>query len=76
VALSALFLSAFGIYLGRFVRFNSWEVLTDPRPLFTDIAHRLMNPMSHPKTFAVTGLFGIALCLGYIALDILAETDH
>ena len=72
--LLALFLSAFGMYLGRFLRWNSWEALTDPLPLFSDIAHRMMNPLQHPKTFAVTGLFGIALCLGYIALDVLAES--
>ncbi len=74
-ALIALFLSAFGIYLGRFLRWNSWEALTDPLPLFHDIATRLMNPMQHPATFAVTGLFGIALCLGYIALDVVIESE-
>jgi uncharacterized membrane protein len=71
----ALILSAFGIYLGRFVRFNSWEVLTDPMPLFADIANRLMNPMAHPRTFAVTALYGVALLLGYIALHVLADTS-
>lgn len=74
-ALIALFLSAFGIYLGRFLRWNSWEAVTDPLPLFNDIATRIMNPLQYPKTFAVTGLFGIALCLGYIALDIVVETE-
>ena len=72
-ATGALFLSAFGIYLGRFVRFNSWEALTDPMPLFSDIAYRLMNPMDHPRTFAVTALYGVALLLGYAALHALAE---
>ena len=73
VAAVSLFLSAFGIYLGRFVRFNSWEVVTDPLPLFADIAYRLMNPMQHPRTFAVTALYGIALLLGYAALHVVAE---
>jgi uncharacterized membrane protein len=74
-ALIAMFLSAFGIYLGRFLRWNSWEAITDPLPLFNDIATRLMNPLEHPKTFVVTGLFGIALCLGYIALDVVVESE-
>ena len=72
----ALFLSAFGIYLGRFVRFNSWQVVTAPMPLFEDIAHRLMNPMQHPRTFAVTALYGIALLLGYVALHVVAENNQ
>lgn len=75
VAAFALLLSAFGIYLGRFVRFNSWEVVTDPIPLFADIANRLMNPMAHPRTFAVTILYGVALLLGYMGLHALAERE-
>ncbi|HEX6084084.1 MAG TPA: DUF1361 domain-containing protein [Thermoanaerobaculia bacterium] len=75
VAGAALVLSAFGIYLGRFVRFNSWEVVTDPMPLFADVAYRLMNPMHHPRTFAVTVLYGVALLLGYMGLHVLAERE-
>lgn len=75
VAIVSLVLSAFGIYLGRFVRFNSWEVVTDPMPLFADVANRLMNPLQHPRTFAVTLLYGVALMLGYVALHALAETS-
>ncbi|HEX6159596.1 MAG TPA: DUF1361 domain-containing protein [Thermoanaerobaculia bacterium] len=73
LAVLTMMLSAFGIYLGRFLRFNSWDAFTDPLPLFADIAQRLMNPMAHPKTFAVTLLFGMALTLGYIALHVIAE---
>lgn len=73
VATFALLLSAFDIYLGRFMRFNSWEALTDPMPLFADVARRLMSPMDHPRTFAVTASYGVALLLGYAALHALAE---
>ncbi|HEX6640526.1 MAG TPA: DUF1361 domain-containing protein, partial [Thermoanaerobaculia bacterium] len=75
-ALSALLLSAYGIYLGRFLRWNSWEALTEPLPLFKDIVSHIVNPLHHPKALAVTALFGIALCLGYIALDVVAESER
>jgi uncharacterized membrane protein len=68
VAAGSLFLSGFGIYLGRFLRWNSWEVLTDPVGLFLDIADRLLHPASHPSTWAVTLIFGCSLLLGYAAL--------
>jgi uncharacterized membrane protein len=71
VALCCLLLSGFGIYLGRFLRWNSWEIATNPSGLFYEIADRLIHPWSHPRTMAVTAVFGIALALGYIALRLL-----
>lgn len=32
-----LFLTGFGVYLGRFLRYNSWEILSHPKYLFVDI---------------------------------------
>lgn len=55
--ISALGLSSFGIYLGRYLRWNSWDILAQPQGLLIDIADRVLNPMSHPKTFGVTLLF-------------------
>ncbi len=75
VALFTLLLSAYGIYLGRFLRFNSWDAFTDPTPLLSEMAAHLMNPFEHPRTLAVTVLFGIALTLGYVALHAMVTGD-
>lgn len=74
VILITSILSAFGIYLGRVLRFNSWDVISEPLPLFAEIADRLMNPLDHPQTLAVTGLYGVALTLGYVALHAVIES--
>lgn len=70
VAVASLGLSGFGIYLGRFLRWNSWEVLTRPAPLFAFFADCLLNPRSHAGMIAVTLIFGGALTLGYLALGV------
>ena len=67
----ALLLSGFGIYLGRFLRWNSWDVLTHPVELFGHILDRVMHPLSHPRTVAVTAVYGGGLVLGYVALRVL-----
>jgi uncharacterized membrane protein len=64
----AVLLSGFGIYLGRFLRWNSWDTLTSPIQLFREIADRLINPLSHQQTFGVTVVYGVGLFLGYVAL--------
>jgi uncharacterized membrane protein len=37
-------LCALGIYLGRFPRFNSWDLLTNPRRLISFMAHDIARP--------------------------------
>lgn len=60
-----LFLSAFGIYLGRFLRWNSWDILHHPFGLFRDIGDRFLHPMEHPRTWGVTIFLGLFLNLAY-----------
>jgi uncharacterized membrane protein len=55
-ALGMLGVSAFGIYLGRFVRWNSWDALTDPIATVTDAA-RIANPNINPQALAFSGTF-------------------
>jgi uncharacterized membrane protein len=58
-------LTAFGIYLGRFLRFNSWEIITDPMPIIYAIGTRIIHPHEHVRTWAFTFLFGGMLYLVY-----------
>jgi uncharacterized membrane protein len=68
VALFATFLCGFGIYLGRFLRWRSIDLLQEPLRLLTDIFERLANPFVHYRAWGVTLAFGCALSLGYIIL--------
>jgi uncharacterized membrane protein len=68
VVIAAIFLSGFGIYLGRFLRWNSWDTLTNPLRLFPDIAGRVLDPLAHPRMLAVTAVYGVGLFVGYVAL--------
>lgn len=61
-----LFLSSFGIYLGRFLRWNSWDIIQKPQLLINDILTRIINPMQHPKTWGITLGFGMLFLLVYI----------
>jgi uncharacterized membrane protein len=40
-------LSAIGIYLGRFPRFNSWDVVTDSHGLVPVVLQRLADPLGN-----------------------------
>ena len=55
------FLSSFGVYLGRILRFNSWDILSHPIDLFTSIINSLLNP----ETYRFTFLFGSFIIIVY-----------
>lgn len=63
---AAAALSAFGVYLGRFLRFNSWDVVVDPLGLFRSVGKWAANPPAH--SFAFTVLFATFLFVSYLML--------
>ena len=49
-------LSGFGIYLGRYLRWNSWELFTQPNILFQDIITSLQNTKALGATLSMACL--------------------
>ena len=64
--LGVLALSSFGIYLGRFQRSNSWDVLVRPRAFAGQLWTRLAGPGEHSRVIAVTVLFTAFLAATYL----------
>jgi uncharacterized membrane protein len=67
-AVGVLALSGFGVYLGRFERWNSWDVVRDPLSLAGDLASGLSDPLDYPRALGVTIALGGFLSLGYLVL--------
>ncbi len=65
ISIIILFLNGFGVYLGRFLRYNSWEIIQNPLSLFADIFHMLLHPGQHLEAWLFTFLFGIFLSIGF-----------
>ena len=61
-------LSGFGIYLGRFLRFNSWDVIWKPVALTKGITSWAANPMAHSASYAFPFLFALFLFVSYLML--------
>jgi uncharacterized membrane protein len=60
--------SAFGIYLGRFLRWNSWDVVLHPLDLSHSIGHLAAHPLANPNSVIFPALFATFLFLGYLML--------
>lgn len=66
-----LFISSFGIYIGRYLRWNSWDVLHHPTKLMGDIGDRIINPFDHTRTWGVTVFMGLFLTMLYFTFKFL-----
>jgi len=71
----SIILSGFGIYIGRFLRWNSWDILMNPFRLFYDISDRILHPHNHPRTVLVTMGFGAIYLLSYLLINLLREEE-
>lgn len=76
ISVGLLFLGSFGIYVGRYLRWNSWDIITEPFGLFYDIGDRLINPFEHPRTWGLTIFFGLFLNMIYWSFRLIRKRDN
>ena len=62
-----IYVSCFGVYIGRFLRWNSWDVFANPVSLFGDVYERIASPVWHLSAWLFTFLLGTLLNLVYAA---------
>ena len=62
-----LFLSSFGIYMGRFLRLNSWDIFTNPLHLGSAVVQRFIFPFDHPTTWGITIILTIFFNVFYFS---------
>lgn len=58
-----LLATGYGIYLGRYLRFNSWDLVSAPVDLASGMFNSVFNPGYYKETFAVTLTFTVFLYL-------------
>ena len=65
---SAAALGGVGIYIGRFLRWNSWDVLLNPLDVLRDVAHRVFSLPSDLRPALLAALFAVFVFLTYVLL--------
>ncbi len=60
-----LVLCAFGVYAGRYLRWNSWYVVSDPKSIAKDLASIAFNPWDNLRTWGVTFFFSLLMITIY-----------
>jgi len=63
-----MWLIALGIYIGRYLRFNSWDVLMNPFSLFTEIGEMFLSPFKYTYAWGMIFCFSIFITLVYLSI--------
>lgn len=67
-AFGVLTLGGFGIYLGRFLRWNSWDVFFAPTQILGALADGLRHPLAHFQTIVFSLIFAVFFATTYLML--------
>jgi uncharacterized membrane protein len=66
-------LTGLGVYVGRFLRWNSWDLLTRPAELVAEVLAWLLDPVSHLRGAVVALFFGAFFGVAYLMVLTLAR---
>jgi len=66
VVAAILLLCSFAIYLGRYLRWNTWDILVNPASILFDVSDRVISPAAYPRTFSTTASFFVLLSMMYV----------
>ncbi len=61
-------LCSFAIYLGRYMRWNTWDILVNPAGLLFNVSDSLVNPRTGGEAWSTTLLFFAYISVLYIAI--------
>lgn len=68
-----MFLNAFGIYLGRYLRYNSWDVISKPFGLAEDIVYLFVHPIRNRFDWSMIVCFALLMSFIYLSIKKLAR---
>jgi uncharacterized membrane protein len=69
----AIFGSSFAIYLGRDLRWNSWDVIRSPQNVLVNVSDRIFDPLGSQRAVNVTLLFFFLISLIYFCFWIVTK---
>jgi uncharacterized membrane protein len=73
IVFMVMWLNAFGIYIGRYLRFNSWDIITQPFSLFNEMFEVLVHPVRNKMEWGMIMVYAFFMTVLYITVKKLGE---
>jgi uncharacterized membrane protein len=69
-----MWLIGLGVYIGRYMRFNSWDLVANPFNLLADIGYMFIHPFRNFSEWAMIGCFSVFTTIMYISVKRIGKT--
>lgn len=56
-----ILMSSFAIYIGRDLRWNTWDLLINPGGILIDVSDRILHPFVYLQTYTTTAVFFVLI---------------
>ena len=63
-----MLLNSFGVYIGRYLRYNSWDVIANPFQLTEDIIYLFFHPIRNRFDWSMIVCYSVFMTLIYLAI--------
>jgi uncharacterized membrane protein len=63
-----MLLNAFGVYIGRYLRYNSWDIIANPFQLTQDIIYMMIHPLRYRFDWSMIVCYSVFMTLIYLAI--------
>lgn len=63
-----MLLNAFGIYIGRYLRYNTWDVVANPFQLTSDLMYLIIHPVRNRFDWSMILCYSVFMTLIYLAV--------
>jgi uncharacterized membrane protein len=67
--------SGYGVYIGRFLRWNSWDILNEPLKIISDSLPPLTNPLQYKDRILFITMYTSLYLVTYLAFSWLRPMD-
>lgn len=71
--LPVMFLNGLGVYIGRYLRFNSWDVIANPLQLSNDMIYLFIHPIRNRLDWSMILCYTVLLTLIYFTMKKLSK---
>jgi uncharacterized membrane protein len=73
---AVMWLCAFGVYIGRYLRFNSWDIITNPFSLMGEIIGMVVHPFHNEYAWGMILCYGVFMTVLYLTLKKIGNTFY